>query len=138
MSSAIAFSGRCSSLPTLNTSPTASGEVARPHQAVDDVVDVEAVALLGAVAEQADRLAEEGAADEDRQEALEVVAEALAGPEHVGEPHDGGPQPVDLVVEAVELLGGVLGDAVDVDRVDAGAPRRPAGTWGGRRADGST
>ena len=104
-------------MPTLNTCPRRSGQRGE-HQALDDVVDVQAVALLRAVTEQGDRLVAERAADEDRQEALEVVAQALARSVHVGEPHRGRPQPVHLVVQEVELLGRVLRDAVDVDRRD--------------------
>ena len=116
--SAIARSDRCSSLPTLKISPAASGASRREQQALDDVVDVEAVALLLALAEHRDRLVGERAPHEDRQEPLEVVAQALAGPEHVREAHRAGTQPVDLVVQQVQLLGRVLGDAVDVDRGD--------------------
>ena len=67
-----------------------AGRVGRERgeqQALDDVVDVEAVALLLAVAEHGDRVVGERTPDEDREEALEVVAQALARPEHVGEPH---------------------------------------------------
>ena len=69
-----------SSWPRLKISPTASGVVADSEQGVDDVVDVHAVAALGAVAVQHDLLAEQGPADEHRQEpevlALEVLARA--------------------------------------------------------------
>ena len=81
------------------------GRERRKKQALDDVVDVEAVALLLAVAEHRDGLVGERAPDEDRQEPLEVVTQALTGTEHVREPHRGRGQPVDLVVEEVELLG---------------------------------
>ena len=89
--SAIARSERCSSFPTLKISPGASARRRGEQQALDDVVDVEAVALLRAVAEHRDRVVGERAPHEDREEALEVVAQALARPEHVGEPHRASP-----------------------------------------------
>ena len=85
------------------------------QQAFDDVADVQAVAFLRAVTEDRDRLVRKRAPDEDRQEALQVVAKTLPGPVHVGEPHRAGPDPVQLGVEPVQLLGCPLVDPVDVD-----------------------
>ena len=105
-------------MPTLKSWPGASGASAASSEALDHVVDVQAVALLAAVAEHGDRLVGERRANEDREEALEVVAQTLTRPEHVGEPHRARGQAVHLVVQEVELLGRVLRDAVDVDRRD--------------------
>ena len=60
---------RVSWWPRLKTSPAAVGCSAASDQGVDDVVDVDAVAALRAVAVQDDVLAEQGPAHEHREEA---------------------------------------------------------------------
>ena len=60
------------------------------QQALDDVVDVQAVALLSAFAEDLDGLVEQRPPHEDRQEALKVVPKPLSGSVDVGEPNDRG------------------------------------------------
>ena len=55
----------------------------RTFEKVDDVVDVETVALLRTVAEHGDGVVLEGAPHEDREEPLEVVEQPLTRAEHV-------------------------------------------------------
>ena len=85
------------------------------QQPLDDIVDVEAIAQLRAVAEQVDLLTVHGAAHEHRQEAQPVALQALARSVHVGEAQRGDRHAVHPGVEQVGLLAGELGDAVDVD-----------------------
>jgi len=91
------------------------GRARGAEQAVNDVVDVEAVPLLGPFAEDQDRLVEQRPTHEDRQETLKVVSKPLPGSVHVREADDRRGEPVALPVEEMQLLGGVLRDAVHVD-----------------------
>ena len=109
---------RCSSLPTLNIFAGASGRERREQQALDDVVDVEAVALLRPspntviVSPASARRMKIG------RNPWKSSRRRWRGPNTLVSRTAHGAQPVHLVVEEVQLLGRVLRDPVDVDRGD--------------------
>ena len=65
-------------LPRLKTAAGRRGYRQRAHPAVDDVVDVDEVARLLAVAEDRDRLAAQQVAEEDAEHALVGIVPGLA------------------------------------------------------------
>ncbi len=91
---------------------------ARPQERVDDVVDVDEVAHLRAVAEDLDLLSLERQPDEPADEALAVVPDQLPRAVDVGQPQRAGADAEHVVVDDVVVLAGGLVDAVDVGRPD--------------------
>ena len=102
--------------PRLRISPAASELRGSQQQGVDDVVDVQAIAPLRAVAVQHDLVTQQGLADEHREEAEALALEVLTGAVDVGQPQHGRAEGVQLPIEQVELLARQLVDAIDVDR----------------------
>ena len=107
---------------------------------VDDVVDVQAVAALRAVAVQRDVVTEQSPPDEHGEEALVGAAEVQPRAVDVGQPQCRRLHAVHACIQQVELLARQLVDAIDVDRrcrmafVD-GQVLRPPIDLPGRRLD---
>ena len=105
-------------LPTFSTAPSSSGRVEHPHPRLHDVVDEDEVPRLLPVAVDRDRLVAQDVPDEDREDALVRVADALPRPVHVEHAQrrhgdiDVRPGPGHVHV----ALGRVLRDAVVGDR----------------------
>ena len=90
---------------------------ARPQERVGRIVDVDEIALLGAVAVNLDDAAFDRQPDEPADEALAVVADQLPRPVDVGQPQRAGADLEHVVVDEMVVLARRLVDAVDVGRL---------------------
>ena len=104
-------------VPEVEHLPVRGVQRAGAQEGLDDVVDVVEVALLLAVAEELDLLAERRLAHEPADEALAVVPDQLPRPVGVGQPQRRGADAVHLVVDQVVELARDLVDPVHVHRL---------------------
>ena len=89
----------------------------RQRQGNDDIVDVQAIAQLLAIAEHRQRLAAQHATYEHGKEAEPGFLQILPGAVHVRQPQGDGSHAVHRAVQPVVLLAGKLVDTIDVARV---------------------